>query len=259
MLRGILTVCVLFGPLYLIYKPPLCLVRFFQRHWPDVLFHHPTTQKVVALTIDDAPSIYTAGAGGRADQTGLNSDQENNLTIIDLLKAHHATATFFVIGSQVPGYEDALVQLVRDGHELANHAMYDEPSRALSDDQLAEQIRAVQTMIQTAYRAAGKDGPDGWLFRPGSGFFSSRMRRLVKGLGYRLVLGDVYPHDPQVPFPGLNAKHIISTVRPGSIIICHDRREWTLPMLQIVLPELRRMGYRVVTISELLRETSIAQ
>ncbi|KAJ5712136.1 hypothetical protein N7488_006292 [Penicillium malachiteum] len=257
MLRGFLTVCVLFGPLYLIYKPPLCLVRFFQRHWPDVLFHHPTTQKVVALTIDDSPSIYTAG--GRADSTGLNSDQENNLTILGLLKAHHAAATFFVIGSQVPGYEDALVQLVRDGNELANHAMYDEPSRALSDDQLAEQIRAVQTMIQTAYRAAGKDGPDGWLFRPGAGFFSSRMRRLVKELGHRLVLGDVYPHDPQVPFPGLNAKHIISTVKPGSIIICHDRRKWTLPMLQIVLPELRRRGYRVVTISELLRETSIGQ
>ncbi|KAJ6031632.1 CAZyme family CE4 [Penicillium herquei] len=257
MLRGILTVCFLFGPLYLIYKPPVCLIRFFQQHWPDVLFHRPTTQKVVALTVDDAPSIYTAG--GRADQTGPNSDREHNSTILDLLKAYQATATFFVIGSQVPGYEDALVQLVHDGNELANHAMYDEPSRALSDDQLAEQILAVQTMIENAYRVAGKDGPEGWFFRPGSGFFSPRMRRLVQSLGYRLVLGDVYPHDPQVPFPGLNAKHILSMVRPGSIIVCHDRREWTLPMLQVVLPELRRRGYRVVTISELLRETSIAQ
>ncbi|KAJ5704285.1 hypothetical protein N7493_011423 [Penicillium malachiteum] len=257
MLRGILTVCILFGPLYLIYKPPACLIRFLQRHWPDVLFHHPTTQKVVALTIDDAPSIYTAG--GRDDQTGLNSEREHNSNILDLLKAHRATATFFVIGSQVPSYEDALVQLVRGGNELANHAMYDEPSRALGDDQLAEQIRAVQAMIQNAYCAAGKDGPEGWFFRPGSGFFSSRMRRLVKGLGHRLILGDVYPHDPQVPFSGLNAKHILSMVRPGSIIVCHDRREWTLPMLQVVLPELRRRGYRVVTISELLRETSIRQ
>ncbi|KAJ5725024.1 uncharacterized protein N7483_006381 [Penicillium malachiteum] len=258
MLRAILTVFVLFGPLYLIYKPPVCLIRLFQRHWPDVLFHRPTTQKVVALTIDDAPSIYTAG--GRVDQTELNSDGEHDSTILDLLKAYHATATFFVIGSQVPGYEDALVQLVHGGNELANHAMYDEPSRALSDDQLAEQILAVQTMIQNAYRAAGKDeGPEAWFFRPGSGFFSSRMRRLVKGLGYRLVLGDVYPHDPQVPFSGFNAKHILSMVRPGSIIVCHDRREWTLPMLQVVLPELRKRGYRVVTISELLRETSIGQ
>lgn len=80
------------------------------------------------------------------------------------------------------------------------------------------------------------------------------MRRLVKGSGYRLALGDVYPHDPQVPFAKLNAKHILSMVRPGSIIVCHDPREWTVPMLAMVLPELRRRGYRVVTLSELLKE-----
>jgi peptidoglycan/xylan/chitin deacetylase (PgdA/CDA1 family) len=81
------------------------------------------------------------------------------------------------------------------------------------------------------------------------------MRALLHRLGYRLVLGDVYPHDPQVPFWKINAKHILSMVQPGSIIACHDRREWTAPMLQKVLPELTRRGYRVVTVSELLKET----
>jgi peptidoglycan/xylan/chitin deacetylase (PgdA/CDA1 family) len=80
------------------------------------------------------------------------------------------------------------------------------------------------------------------------------MRNLVSKLGYRLVLGDVYPHDPQVPFASLNARHILSLVKPGSIIICHDRREWTVPMLREVLPELKRRGYGVVTVSELLQK-----
>jgi peptidoglycan/xylan/chitin deacetylase (PgdA/CDA1 family) len=43
-------------------------------------------------------------------------------------------------------------------------------------------------------------------------------------------------------------------LRPGGIIICHDRRSWTAPMLQKVLPEMRRRGYRVVTVTELLKE-----
>ena len=221
-------------PLYLIYKPPAALIRFFQRRWPDVLFRHVTAERVVALTIDDAPSTHTGA-------------------ILDLLVSNDAIATFFLIGSQILGYEDVLAELVRAGNELANHAMHDEPSYELSDAALAEQIHQVHALIQDAYGAAGRVGPDTWFFRPGSGFFSSRMRRLVSKLGYRLVLGDVYPHDPQVPFASLNARHILSMVKPGSIIICHDRREWTLPMLREVLPELKRRGYRVVTVSELLK------
>jgi peptidoglycan/xylan/chitin deacetylase (PgdA/CDA1 family) len=63
----------------------------------------------------------------------------------------------------------------------------------------------------------------------------------------------VYPHDPQIGYPSVNARHILSMVRPGSIIICHDRREWTAPMLRKVLPELKRRGYRVTTVSGLLK------
>jgi peptidoglycan/xylan/chitin deacetylase (PgdA/CDA1 family) len=89
-------------------------------------------------------------------------------------------------------------------------------------------------------------------FRPGSGLFNKEMRALVKRLGYRLVLGNIYPHDAQIPYWWLNARHILSMLRPGSIIICHDRRSWTVPMLKKVLPEMARKGWKVVTLSELL-------
>jgi peptidoglycan/xylan/chitin deacetylase (PgdA/CDA1 family) len=236
MFQAILITCIIIVPFYCIYKPPSLLIRYCQRRWPDVLFHVPTSKKIVALTIDDAPSTHTTA-------------------ILRLLKAHNAAATFFIIGSQITGQESVLADLIRAGNELGNHAMYDEPSRSLSDQVLEDQIQQVHGRIQEAYSTAGSQAQENWLFRPGSGFFSSRMRKLVNGLGYRLVLGDVYPHDPQVPFSRLNASHILSMVKPGSIIICHDRREWTVPMLQKVLPELSRRGYQVVTVSGLLKET----
>lgn len=236
MFLGLLTTICLLGPLYLIYKPPSSVIRCFQKRWPDVLFHHPTSKKVVALTIDDTPSPHTQG-------------------IFDILKASDATATFFVIGSHIPGHEETLIKLVRAQNELGNHAMRDEPSRSLSDAVLEQQIRDVHAMIQDIYRTAGREeGPANWLFRPGSGFFSSQMRSLVSRLGHRLVLGDVFPHDPQIPFARMNACHILSMVQPGCIIICHDGRKWTVPMLRTVLPELRRRGYQIVTVSELLKE-----
>ncbi|KAL2006720.1 hypothetical protein VTN00DRAFT_9388 [Thermoascus crustaceus] len=221
-------------PLYIVYKPPTFLIRYFQRRWPDVLWQVPTSKKIMALTIDDAPSEYT--------------DE-----ILQVLKAHGVTATFFVIGSQVPGREETLRDLVRNDNELGNHAMHDEPSRSLSDSVLVEQIRTVQKKIHDVYASEGVNAPPNY-FRPGSGFFSSRMRKVLAELGYQLVLGSVYPHDPQIPLWRVNAKHILSMLRPGAIIICHDRRSWTAPMLRKVLPEMKRRGYRVVTVTELLKE-----
>jgi peptidoglycan/xylan/chitin deacetylase (PgdA/CDA1 family) len=227
--------CILFTPFYIIYKPPSFLIRYFQHRWQDILWQVPTHSKIIALTIDDGPSEYT--------------DE-----IMQVLKANEATATFFIIGSQVAGREEILQNLIRNGNELGNHAMNDEPSRSLSDAVLASQIESVRGKLHDAYAAVNVEGPPNY-FRPGSGFFSDRMRKNLQKLGYRLVLGNIYPHDPQIPFWRVNARHILSMLRPGGIIICHDRRSWTVPMLKKVLPEMRRRGYRIVTITELLGES----
>ncbi|KAJ7932531.1 hypothetical protein B0H13DRAFT_1955838 [Mycena leptocephala] len=189
-------------PLYIIYKPPAWLIAHFQTKWPDILWRVSTSTKIVALTIDDGPSEFTA-------------------EIMEILKENEAAASFFVIGSQVAGREESLVELVRNGNELANHAMHDEPSRKLSDVDLSNQIHAVDEMLQTAYKSAGVRPPQN-----------------AGGLaGYRLVLGSIYPHDPQISFPGVNGRHILSMLKPGGIIICHDRRSWTPPMLLSKLVE----------------------
>lgn len=228
--------CILIAPFYSIYKPPSILIRYFQRRWPDILWHVPTSSNTVALTIDDGPSEHT--------------DE-----IMQILKSNGATATFFVIGAQVIGRERTLQDLVRNGNELGNHAMRDEPSRSLTDAALLDQIQSVESMLHEVYVAVDVEQPPKY-FRPGSGFFNERMRRLLASLGYRLVLGSIYPHDPQIPFWRVNARHVLSMLRPGGIVICHDRRSWTAPMLRRVLPEIQRRGYRVVTITELLKEAS---
>jgi peptidoglycan/xylan/chitin deacetylase (PgdA/CDA1 family) len=226
--------CVLILPFYMIYKPPSLLISYFQYRWPDVLWRVSTTRKVVALTIDDGPSEYT-------------------YEIMELLNENHATATFFVIGLQAVGRETILQSLVRTGNELANHAMKDEPSRFLSDEDLMDQIYDVEELLDRAYAAVNAKSPPRY-FRPGSGFFSLRMLTTLRKMGYQLVLGSIYPHDPQIPFWRINANHILSMLRPGAIIICHDRRSWTVPMLRYVLPEIRRKGYEIVTVTALLKE-----
>src|SRR5690348_7796237 len=138
MLLLVAIICVLVTPFYVIYKPPTLLIRYFQYRWPDVLWRVPTSSKIIALTIDDAPSKYTE-------------------EILEILQENDAKATFFVIGSQVEGREDRLRDIVRSGNELGNHAMHDEPSRALVDTTLVSQIKFVENVVLEAYAAAGAE------------------------------------------------------------------------------------------------------
>lgn len=229
-------VCLLVLPFYsayCVYKPPRYVINYLRNKYPDVLFEVTTEEKIVALSLDDAPSAHT--------------DE-----IRQIIEENDAHATFFVIGTQVEGREDVLRKLVRNGHELGNHAMRDEPSRKLSNEELERQVHEVKAKLVAAYTAENKILPNNY-FRPGSGFFNWRMRDLLGNRGFRITLGSVYPHDPQIPYPDVNARHILSMVHPGAIIICHDRRSWTAPMLRTVLPELKKRGYKVVTITELVK------
>ncbi|KAK1833783.1 hypothetical protein QBC39DRAFT_345145 [Podospora conica] len=240
----VVVVLTLFTPLYVIYKPPSPLMSYLSQRWTDVIWRIwlPPSKKLVALTIDDAPSQHTPA-------------------ILDVLRTNGAHATFFVIGGQVAGRENMLRDIVRQGHELANHGMHDEVARALPDAELEAQIKSVRDMIWAAYRAEGRDPPGETdpkknYYRPGSGFFSDRMRGLVRRMGHRIVLGSIYPHDAQVKWAWLNARHVLSMLSPGGIIICHDRRSWTEPMLRKVLGEMRKRGYKAVTVTQLLAEAT---
>lgn len=215
---------------YVIYKPPNLLICFFQWHNPDVLFHVPlaASQKIVALTIDDAPSSSTA-------------------QILDLLSTYNASATFFIIGSQVSSHSSITQQIHASGHELGNHAWNDEPSLSLPLSELSRQITELDALLPA--NVNGKR-----YFRPGSGVFSQKMVDMVGKLGYRTVLGSIYPHDPQIHNPRVNAKHVLSMVRPGGIIIMHDRRSYSVEQLELILKGLKKEGWKVVNLGGLLAE-----
>ena len=215
---------------YIIYKPPKIIIRFLQWNNPDVLFEVtlPSNQRVVALTLDDAPSSETA-------------------KILDLLKAYGAKATFFVIGSQIASHRDLLQRIQDEGHEMGNHAWADEPSIKLPLMELERQINEVEAMLP-----ANADGAK--YFRPGSGIFNRKMVEMVKSLGYKTVLGGIFPFDPQIHSPKTNAAHVLSMVRPGAIIIMHDRRSYSPKQLELVLKGLVSRGWNVESVGGLLRK-----
>jgi peptidoglycan/xylan/chitin deacetylase (PgdA/CDA1 family) len=207
---------------------PHAAVRWLARRAPEVLFFVETDEPLVALTIDDGPHPSVTPE------------------ILDVLDEHEARATFFLIGERVPGNEPVVRRLVAAGHELGNHMMFDAPSIRMSP-------AAFDAELLEAHAILSAFGPVRW-FRPGHGWFTRRMLRQVRACGYRCALGSVHPYDPTIPFERYLSRHILRAVRPGSVIVLHDGTEGrrrTVRVLRRVLPELRRRGYGVVTLSAL--------
>ncbi len=195
---------------------------------PGVTYFLETAVPAVALTIDDGP------------------DPEETPAILDVLRDHDAHATFFLIGSRIPGNEPLLARMRSEGHELANHSYDDRMSLCVPSAELARSLAMT-------HAALSPFGAIRW-FRPGSGLFSRPMLKLAREQGYRLALGDVFPLDSGLSSPRFQRWYILQHVQPGSIIILHDalsRGVRTAAALGAVLPVLKDRGFKIVTLTAL--------
>jgi peptidoglycan-N-acetylglucosamine deacetylase len=204
------------------------LVERMAGRYPEVVFSFAVADSLVALTLDDGPSA--------------NATPE----VLRLLRAHDARATFFLTGERIPGREGLVRQIVDGGHELGNHGMTMTPSVLLPAETFRRHLHEADSLL-------GAHGPVRW-FRPATGFFNARLRAEADALGYGVALGSVYPNDVHRPLAGVLAGYILRHVEPGAVVVLHEGetgRRTIGPVLARVLPELRRRGYRVVTLSEL--------
>ena len=214
---------------------PTLLMERWRTESPEVLFYVGTREPVVALTIDDGPSVATP-------------------EILEVLAKNDARATFFVIGEHVRERPDLTRRLVAEGHELGHHMMFDQPSIDLPVETFQARFEEMDAILD--------DLGGSRVFRPASGWYNERMVEDAARLGYRTVLGSVYPFDAQVPFPKLSTWYMRQLVGPGSVLVLHDgpeRGPRTAEVLRALLPELRARGIKVVPVSTLTELEAVSE
>jgi len=211
-----------------LWSAPEWLIDQLARQHPGCLYRVPTQAPLVALTIDDGP------------------DPSSTPLILAELRRQEARATFFLITDRVRGQEQLVHTVASEGHELGNHFTRDRASIRLSPS-------AFEADLLRAHQVLAPYGAVKWA-RPGSGWYSRAMIDIMRRHGYRCALGSVYPLDATIPSTVFAARYILWHARPGAVVVLHDggsRGRRTAKVLSEVLPELRRRGYRVVSLSEL--------
>ncbi|MEJ2671377.1 MAG: polysaccharide deacetylase family protein [Deltaproteobacteria bacterium] len=204
---------------------------------PGAVWAGSPHEKAVALTFDDGPSPRFTPR------------------ILALLKRYGARGTFFVMGRKVEQRPGLVRAELQGGHEVGNHS-FSHP-RMPQEGQRARERELERTALDLDLAGCPKQDR---LFRPPYSATDPRLNSYLAHTGRRLVMWSLDSGD----WRGLPALEIIQNVlgrvRNGAIIIFHDSDEYaqadrrpTVEALKTILPVLKARGYRMVTVSELLR------
>lgn len=211
------------------------LERFGPKLFERVYWHASKDEPRIALTFDDGP---------HAVSTPL---------VLDLLSQSRVSATFFLVGKRLEKHHKIARQMVDAGHEIGNHTFSHSLFYLSTNERIRNEICRTDKLLRNI------DGAEPKFFRPPAGFFTKRVLDVVEQLGYKTVVGDVYPRDPHLPGKKKIVERVLQRTTAGSIIILHDGgstkrvdRSQTLEALSEIIPRLKRKGFEFLTLSKLL-------
>jgi len=189
------------------------------------LLRLPTREKAVWLTIDDGPSDETPA-------------------ILDLLEAHGAKATFFLVGERAAARPDRVREILRRGHGIGNHSA-SHPARwfwALGPRRMRREVDETQRIL-----GAIAGTPPHW-FRAVVGMSNPFLAAPLKAHGLTRVAWSARGFDGVAGDPQAVVARIERDLAPGAIVLLHEgaAHGGNLATLAALLARLDALGYRAV-------------
>ncbi|UNP74626.1 glycosyltransferase [Bacillus nitratireducens] len=198
--------------------------------------------KQVALTFDDGP------------------DPKYTPEILDILKEYKIKAAFFVLGENAQLNPSIVKRIYDEGHEIGNHT-FKHPN--VADTSLLRtkvELNTTQRLIQEI------TGHSTVLFRPpyeadANPDSSNEILPILRAqnMNYTMVAEEVDPEDWATPSTNELVKRTLNLIYKGegNVILLHDaggNRTHTVEALPMIIKDLKKNGYRFVTIADLMNK-----
>ena len=210
--------------------------------------------KTVALTFD---ADMTADEGPRA----AKGEHIDNPQLIATLRTLKVPATVFMTGRWADEYPAEARSIGRDPQfEIANHSYshyaftgdcYGLPTVA------PDRMKADVERAYTAFKKAGVPNAMPYFRFPG-GCYDRQALKTLSAVGVTAVQWDVVSGDAFATDSDAVAQQVLEGVKPGSVVVMHCTRSAapaTERAVRMIVPELRKKGYRFVKVSELIGAT----
>lgn len=197
-------------------------MRYYNEN-ADVRREIDTSRPMAALTYDDGPSQYTP-------------------EILDVLRQYNSVATFFVLGERVPAHADIIRSAHQMGCEIGNHTYSHQVLTKVGAFQIQGQIGATNSAVQNVI------GVSPVVMRPPGGGQNETVRSAV---GMPIIMWSIDTLDWKTRNAASTQAAVLGKIQDGDIVLMHDLYSQTAEASRVIIPELVRRGYQLVTISEL--------
>jgi peptidoglycan/xylan/chitin deacetylase (PgdA/CDA1 family) len=202
-----------------------------------IIEHGPRNSPKIAITFDACP-------------TGLHDEYDEK--VIDILIREKVPATLFMSGRWVEKNPDkARFLAAQPQFEIAAHSYYHPHMTEKSDDAVMREFKRTQAIIK---KTTGKTPH---YFRPPYCEVNERVVKLASLAGLTTIQYDVASGDPDPNLtPRRIARGVLRDAKNGSIVIFHMNHKGvhTAEVLPEVISGLRKKGFTLVTVGELLRK-----
>ncbi|MCW2002891.1 peptidoglycan/xylan/chitin deacetylase (PgdA/CDA1 family) [Xanthomonas arboricola] len=180
-----------------LFVAPVFLPR--ARLYAPVVSRLPGHGPQVWLTIDDGPS-------------------DDTVAMLDLLDAHRASATFFVVGERAAQRPELVREIVRRGHGIGNHS-HSHPQAwfwALGPRRMAREIGGAQQALAAITGQAPR------LYRSVVGMTNPFVAAALREHGLTRVAWSARGFDGVRCEPDTTVARIVRDLSPGAIVLLHE-------------------------------------
>ena len=213
-------------------KTPVGNATFEELAKYDAFYAEQTEEKHIYLTFD------------------VGYENGNTASILDTLKKHNVSATFFVVGTCIESDPELVKRMAEEGHIVGNHTWH-HPDMS--------QIAALDTFkkelvdVEDAYREVTGEGMTKF-YRPPQGKYSESNLQMAQGLGYKTFfwsLAYVDWYDDNQPTKEEAFDKLLGRIHPGAIVLLHSTSDTNSLILDELIQKWEEMGYTIRPLTEL--------
>lgn len=166
-------------------------------------------------------------------------------SMLNIFREHDIKITFFIGGEWARDNPELLRRIVEEGHELGNHGFSHKHHNDLSFEEDVKEIKDTEDIIRDI------TGISTCLFAPPYGEFNNTTLRAASSIGYKTIMWSIDTIDWRGDGIDPIINRVLKKPHNGAFILMHPT-DHTVAALPVIIKGLKKEGYKIGTISELL-------
>jgi len=167
-------------------------------------------------------------------------------SILVTLKNNDVKITFFVVGTWVDKYPEAVKKIYEAGHEIGSHSNTHPHVNNLSSEKNLEEINLSVSKIEKI------TGQKTSLYRAPYGEYNDTVIQTAQDNGYYTIQWNLDTLD----YEGLTGDEMWNRIKnkleKGSIILSHNGTKHTGDSLDMLIKNIKAQGFEITTVSDLI-------